>query len=272
MTRPHRTRAGAHFEVERVGSDLLTVGLVLLWAFPLAWAFWATLDQQGDDLSWLQVLDTYRQVLVSTPMMRWYLNSLITAGGVTVLVLGMSAACGYAISQIDFVGRRVLWWVILASFMIPIQALIVNHFFLMHSWKLINTWLGVILPQLIAPIAVIVYKQFFDSVPAELREAAVIDGAGEWEIFLRIFLPMNWGVTSALAIVVFIGSWNTFLWPFLAVTRPELMNVTVGAISIRWSSSDLTVALLAALPMALVYLILQRRVTDAVAMSAGIKE
>ena len=115
-----------------------------------------------------------------------------------------------------------LWYGILGSFMIPVQALIVNHFFLIYQWGLLNTWLGVILPQLIAPIAVIVYKQFFDSIPQELGEAAFLDGAKHWQIFLNIYLPMNWGVTVALAIIVFIGAWNAFLWPFLAVTKPEM--------------------------------------------------
>src|SRR3569833_751454 len=156
--------------------------------------------------------------------------------------------------------------------MIPVQALIVNHFLLMNQWKLIKTWLGVILPQLIAPVAVIVYKQFIDTVPKAFREAAQIDGARHWEIFLRIYLPLNWGVTAALGIIVFIGAWNAFLWPFLAITKPELMNVTVGATQIRdYGISELATALLTGLPIAVVYLLFQRRVTEAVMLSAGIK-
>ena len=200
----------------------------------------------------------------------------LDAGGLIVavltLVLAISAACGYAISQLEFTGKKLLWFVILASFMIPIQALIVNHFFLMNQWKLINTWLGVILPQLIAPIAVIVYKQFFDGVPKEFREAALIDGAKHWEIFFRIYLPLNWGITSALAIIIFIGAWNAFLWPFLVITKPELMNVTVGATQLgSYGVDGLAAALLTGLPIAIVYLLFQRRVTEAIMLSAGIK-
>ena len=94
----------------------------------------------------------------------------------------ISATCGYAMSQLKFRGRRALWFMILASFMIPIQALIVSHFFLMLRFGLIDTWLGVILPQLIAPVAVIGYKQFFDQMPREFREAAMIDGAPHRQI------------------------------------------------------------------------------------------
>ena len=172
---------------------ILTLALAAVWAFPLVWSIATTVVPRGPNGSILDVLSMYGQVLVGTQIGRWYLNSLITSGGVTLIVLAISSACGYAISQLDFTGRKILWLVILASFMIPVQALIINHFFLMNQWHLINTWLGVILPQLIAPIAVIVYKQFFDSVPKELREAALIDGAQHWEIFLRIYLPLNWG-------------------------------------------------------------------------------
>jgi multiple sugar transport system permease protein len=252
-----------------LAASVLTLGLTLVWAFPLLWSFVATVVPRETPLQFVQI---YGQVLFESELGRWYINSIVTSGGVTVIVLAISAGCGYAISQVDFTGRKVLWFVILASFMIPIQALIVNHFFLMHSWKLINTWLGVILPQLIAPVAVIVYKQFFDSIPKEFREAALIDGAKEWEIFLRIFLPLNWGITAALAIIIFIGAWNAFLWPFLAVTKPELMNVTVGATQLgSWGIDGLAAALLTGLPIAIVYLLFQRKVSEAMMLSAGIK-
>ena len=252
--------------------SLLALALAVVWAFPLVWSFAATVVPRGAGASVFDMLAIYGQVLTTTKIGSWYLNSLITSGGVTVLVLAISSACGYAISQLDFTGRKLLWAIILASFMIPVQALIINHFFLMNQWHLVNTWLGVILPQLIAPVAVIVYKQFFDSLPRELREAAVIDGARHWEIFLRIYLPLNWGVTAALGIIVFIGAWNAFLWPFLVITKPELMNVTVGATEIRYGGlNELATALLTGLPVAVVYLLFQRRVTEAVMLSAGIK-
>jgi multiple sugar transport system permease protein len=143
----------------------------------------------------------------------------------------------------------------------------------MNSFGLINTWLGVILPQLIAPIGVIVYKGFFDQLPRDFREAARIDGASHWQILFRIFLPMNWSVTASLAIITFIGAWNTFLWPFLVVTRDDMKNVSVGIGTLGDSAGlgYLAAAVLAGLPAAVVYLIFQRRVTQAIVMSAGIK-
>ena len=125
-------------------------------------------------------------------------------------------------------------------------------------------------------MTVIIYKQFFDSVPKDFREAAVIDGASEFQLLFRIYLPMNWGVTTALAIITFIAAWNLFLWPFLAVSSEDKMNITVGITQVHDAfgvsyGRDLAVAMLAAMPVAVIYLIFQRRVTQAIMLSAGIK-
>ena len=263
--------------IDRGGLILSVVALIgaIVWAFPLYWTLGETLVGTPTDgpSSPADAIALYRHILFETDLGRWYLNSIITSAGVTVLVIAISATCGYAISQINFRGRRALWFLILASFMIPIQALIVSHFFLMYRFGLINRWLGVILPQLIAPVAVIIYKQFFDQMPREYREAARIDGASHAQILFRVFLPMNWGVTAALAIITFIGAWNAFLWPFLAVTKSPMMNVSVvmGANFTELGVSYLAASVLAGLPVAVVYLIFQRRVTQAIVLSAGIK-
>lgn len=92
--------------------------------------------------------------------------------------------------------------------MVPSQALVVSQFVLMYRFGLINSWGGIILPQLIVPVVVIVYKQFFDSVPKELREAAKLDGCGDFQILFRLYLPLNWGITTALAIITYIMAQN----------------------------------------------------------------
>ncbi len=280
---PRRQRAIKTLDVVGLIATIVTVLGAIFWAFPLYWGLVTTFKveneivQPGIDF-WPRhfTLEAYTHVLFNTKIGTWYINSLVTALGTTIIVVFMSAAAGYAISQLRFPGRRVLWWIILASFMVPIPALIVNHYVLMASFKLINTWLGVILPQLIAPVTVIIYKQFFDSVPREFREAAKIDGASELQLFFRLYLPMNWGITTALAIITFIGAWNNFLWPFLAVTKEQMMNVTVGitqvtdAFGVKYAR-DLGSAMLAGLPVAILYLIFQRRVTQAIMLTAGIK-
>jgi multiple sugar transport system permease protein len=271
------------FDVVGLLVTLGTLLLAVLWAFPLYWALVTTFKPESDVVKaglnlWPEhfTLENYGHVLFDTKIGLWYVNSLLTAGATTIIVVISAAGAGYAISQLNFPGRRLFWWMILASFMVPIQALIVNQFVLMAQVHLVNTLTAVVAPQLIAPVAVIIYKQFFDSVPRDFREAAVIDGAGEFQLFFRVYLPMNWGVTTALAIIVFIGAWNNFLWPFLAVTEQEKMNVTVGitqvfdAFGVKYAR-ELATAMLAALPVAAIYLIFQRRVTQAIMLTAGIK-
>jgi len=193
--RLNRLRA---FDLVGLLVTLGTLFLAVVWAFPLYWALVTTFKPESEVVQaglhlWPEhfTLENYGHVLFDTKIGIWYVNSLVTAGATTVIVVIMSAGAGYAISQLNFPGRRLFWWTILASFMVPFQALIVNQFVLMAQAHLVNTLAAVVAPQLIAPVAVIIYKQFFDSVPRDFREAAVIDGAGEFQLFFRVYLPMN---------------------------------------------------------------------------------
>lgn len=262
---------------------ILTLLAALLWAFPLYWGVISSLKPEHEVVRpfielWPDNLtfEHYVHALTATQIGRWYVNSIAVAVGVTVITIVSSMLCGYALSQLRFPGRKLLWWLILASFMVPTQALIINHFVLVANLGLLNTWAGIMLPQLIHPVIIIVYKQFFDQVPQDFREAAVMDNAGEFRILFKVYLPMNWGVTTALSIVCFIWTWNAFLWPFLSVTRTEMMTITVGITQVSdafgvYYARELAAAVLAGLPVALAYLIFQRKVTEAITLSAGIK-
>ena len=264
-------------------ATVLTVVLALIWAFPIYWGIVTSLKPEDEVVRpvielWPENLtfEHYFNALFTTQIGIWYLNSVAVAIGVTVITIISSMLCGYVISQLNFPGRRLLWWLILASFMVPTQTLIINHFELIAGLGLLNTWTGMILPQLIHPVIIIVYKQFFDNVPKDFREAAVMDNASELRILLKVFVPMNWGITTALAIVIFIWTWNAFLWPFLAVTQSEMMTVPVGITQVNdnfgvYYARQLAAAILAGLPVALTYLIFQRQVTQAITLSAGIK-
>ena len=262
---------------------LLTLICALIWFFPIYWAILTSIRTDEEAVKagfslWPDepTLGGYLYVIQHSNIARWYFNSTLTSVAITVLVVFTAACSGYAISQLRFPGRTALWWTILASFMVPVQGLIVNHFVIIAGVNLLNTYAGIILPMLISPVTVIVYKQFFDGLPKEFREAAVMDGANEFQLLFRIFIPMNWGVTTALAIITFIGAWNAFLWPFLATKTEDMMTVTVGITEVQDAfgvayARVLAGAVMAGLPVALAYLLFQRRVTQAVALSAGIK-
>ncbi|UJW87415.1 carbohydrate ABC transporter permease [Devosia sp. SL43] len=279
------TRGRRDRPLDLIGIVLTAITLIVALAsfFPIYWAIITSVKPDGDIISGDNALipgrlsfDSYIHIWNNTNIATWYVNSFVTSILITALVIVSSAGCAYALSQLDFPGRRIIYVLILACFMVPMQALIVNHFVLMAQFKLLNTWAGIILPQLIVPVVIIVYKQFFDSVPKEFREAAQMDSAGHFKILFRIYLPMNWGVTAALAIITFIGAWNSFLWPFLAATGEATMTVPVGITQVKDAygivfGKLMASAVVAGLPVAIVYLIFQRRVTQAIMLSAGVK-
>ncbi|HLP69486.1 MAG TPA: carbohydrate ABC transporter permease [Rhizobium sp.] len=268
--------------LENLVLTVFTFSAALVWIFPLYWSFVTSIRSEENVVGNASLLpdefrlSAYVDAIFNTKLMVWYFNSVGTAMIVTVTVLVISMLCAYALSQIRFPGRRLLYGVVLASFMVPTQALLVNQFILMKNLNLINTWAGIILPQLITPVVIIVYKQFFDSVPKEMREAVVLDGGGEFTILFRIYLPLNWGITTAMAIVTFITVWNAFLWPFLVVTSEDMMTIPVGITQVNDAfgvayARLMAVAMLAALPVILAYVLFQRRVTEAIMISSGVK-
>jgi multiple sugar transport system permease protein len=261
---------------------ILTLVIACTWAFPIYWAIVTSIKPEQDVVNKTTLIpdvlnfSAYYYALFETKLSTWYLNSIVTSVTVTVVVILISVMCAYALSQIVFPGRRLLYGIILASSMVPSQALVISQFVLMHKLNLINTWGGIVLPQLIVPVVVIVYKQFFDSVPKELREAAKLDGCGEFQILFKLYLPLNWGITTALAIITYIMAWNAFLWPFLVTNSDDMMTITVGITQTRDAfgvkyARDMAVAILAAMPVAVAYLLFQKRVTQALMLSSGIK-
>jgi multiple sugar transport system permease protein len=277
-----QSRPPRRFSIGAALLTLLTVIAALIWFTPIYWAIVTSLRADQATVTEFTLwpseptLSGYIFGITNSKLPIWYLNSTITSVAITVIAVFTAASTGYAISQLHFPGRKLLWWIILASFMIPVPALIVNHFVIVARTGMLDTYPGIILPMLLTPVTVIVYKGFFDGLPKEFREAAVMDGANEYQLFYRVFLPMNWGVTTAMAIITFIGAWNAFLWPFLAVQSEEMMTVTVGITAVQDAfgvayGRVLSGAVMASLPVALAYLIFQKRVTQAIALSAGIK-
>ncbi|UQN08346.1 carbohydrate ABC transporter permease [Deinococcus sp. QL22] len=261
----------------------LTLLLAGAWVFPLYWAFVTSLKPENDTVAlpptlWPTTIDfsAYTYIFENSPVVRWYLNSVVSSLIITVLVLLLSMLCAYALSQINFRGRRWLYWLILAGFMIPFQASLIPLFILVNKLGLVNDSLGLILPQLAAPVAVVIYKQFFDQIPGELGDAARIDGASEARVLFSIFLPLNWSITFSLAIVTFIAAWNNFLWPFIVMNDTAKLTIPVGITQVQSAygvayAKTMATAVTAAVPTIFAYLIFQRRVTEGVMATAGLK-
>ncbi|GGX89902.1 sugar ABC transporter permease [Streptomyces minutiscleroticus] len=250
----------------------------VLWLLPLAWALLTAFKSEQDasdpvDWFWPKhgwTLDGFTTVVERGALPLWMLNSLLIAGAVTAVTVLVSAMAGYAFSRTLFAGRRGLFALTVAAVLVPPQMLIVPWFQQMLTLGIADTYAAVILPQTVAPVMVFILKKHFDSLPRELEEAARIDGAGHWRIFWSVLLPLSRPMLAAVAIFVFIGAWNNFLWPFVSTSDPALMTLPVGITSVKDAygvqyAQTMASAVLAALPLVAVFVFFQRHIVKSVA-------
>jgi multiple sugar transport system permease protein len=257
--------------------------LALLWAAPLLWALSTALRPELETVSsefhWLPqewTLDAFAKTLGAGNVVRWLFNSFVVALLVTAITMAISLMAAYAFSQLRFRGRSILFGVAMLAFLLPFEALLVPLFRTMNQLGLINSYAGIVLPQVVSPVVIYVFKQFFDEIPADFREAAVMDGAGPLRVLWSIYLPISGNIVWAMAIVTFIAAWNNFLWPFIIVTSNDMMTIPLGltqtydAFGVRYAQL-MAAALLGALPVALAYIAFQRRVTQGFLAASGLK-
>ncbi|MEU2923853.1 carbohydrate ABC transporter permease [Streptomyces sp. NPDC007251] len=252
--------------------------LALVWLLPMAWALLTAFKSEqdaSDPVHWLWprhglTFHGFSTVWDRGELPLWMLNSFLVAAAVTVITVLVSAMAGYAFSRTRFAGRRRLFALTVAAVVVPPQLLIVPWFQQMLSLHLVDTYAAVILPQTVAPVMVFILKKHFDSLPRELEEAARIDGAGHWRIFWSVLLPLSRPMLAAVAIFVFIGAWNNFLWPFVSTSDPDLMTLPVGITSVKDAygiqyAQSMASAVLAALPLVVVFMFFQRHIVKSVA-------
>ena len=262
------------------GSALL---LAFLWMAPLLWAFSTALRPEHETVSqvfrWLPqewTLEAFTRVLAAGNLPRWLFNSAFVALLVTVVTMAISLMAAYAFSQLRFRGRNLLFAAAMLAFLLPFEALLVPLFRTMNQLGLINSYAGVVLPQVVSPVVIYVFKQFFDAIPADFGEAAVMDGARPLRVLWSVYLPISGNIVWAMAIVTFIAAWNNFLWPFIIITSSDMMTVPLGltqtydAFGVRYAQL-MAAALLGAMPVALAYVVFQRRVTQGFLAASGLK-
>jgi multiple sugar transport system permease protein len=271
------------FSILGLVCTLFTVVMALAWIFPISWITITSLKSEDQTivvppsfLPWPPNFDSFVYVLQTSPFIRWYLNTIFVSVTVTFFSILFALMCGYALSQLEFPGRKVVYTSILVGFMLPFGALAVPLFMMLNHFKLVNTFAGLILPQIVVPLSVIVFKQFFDDVPRDFRDAARIDGASNWRILFRVYLPLNWNITWALSIVTFISTWNNFFWPLIITNSTPMLTIPVGMTQIQLAygvqfAEICATAVLASIPTAAAYILFQKRVTQGVMAVAGIK-
>jgi len=215
----------------------------------------------------------YVDVLVSGFFGRYFLNSVLIT---LVVVLGnllFSSMVGYAFARKEFPGKEFLFLLILGNIMIPAQVLMVPIFILMKHLHWLNTYWALTVPALAAPFNIFFMRQYISALPSSLEDAARIDGAGEFQIFFKIVLPLSKPALAVVGINTFMGSWNTFLYPFLLTNTPEMRTLPVGLalykslMGVDWvrlmAASSIT-----ALPVILTFLFFQRYIIEGLTASA----
>lgn len=251
--------------------------LAVLWVLPLAYAVATSLKPSGEEvrtpLQWIGstvTFEAYQKVWEAGDLPRWMFNTFYVSTVTTVLTVLLCAMAAYGFSRTEFRGRRVLFGLVLAGIMVPPQVLIAPLFAEMLALGLVDTYWGVILPQVAVPAMVFILVKFFEGVPRELEEAAFCDGAGRWRVFWTIVLPLSRPVLAAVAIFTFIQTWNNFLWPFLVTTDPDGMTLPVGLVNVQSSygvrySQVMASLVIAGLPLLVVFALFQRQIVRGVA-------
>lgn len=277
-----RTRRpiGRRFTVLTVLAFAVLLILAIGWLLPFLWAvataFKTETDAASGDPGWIgasgPTAQAFTAILSQGNVYLWAWNSLWTATAVTVITVTISALAAYAFSRLDFRGRKWLFVVVIAAIVVPPQVLIIPLFYEMLAFNLVDTHWGLILPQVVAPAMVFILKRFFDAIPVELEDAARVDGASRFRVFWSIVLPLSRPILASVAIFVFIGAWNNFLWPFLVINDTSLMTLPVGlqtvisAYGVQYAQV-MAQAVLAALPLIIVFLIFQKQIVKGVATS-----
>ncbi|MFC0473024.1 carbohydrate ABC transporter permease [Halalkalibacter kiskunsagensis] len=205
-----------------------------------------------------------------------YLNSgIVTTSSVTLSVCAALLG-GYAFSKGNFKGKKILFIMVLCTLMIPIEPRLIPLYKLFNSVGLLNTFWPLILPSIVSGFLIFLCKQFFDQLPDTLREAAQIDGAGEFKIFFKIYFPLAGPIAATMVILSFIWSWNDLMWPLVVLSNQELHTIPLYLASFSLengtSLGGLTMALatVSILPIVVVYLFLQRYIIQSIALS-GVK-
>lgn len=221
-------------------------------------------------------LANYRRVWQDLPFGTWLLNSVTITVIQTICNVFFASLAGFAFARLDFPGKNIIFSLLLASLMIPGIILLVPKFIILNEFHLINTYGGLILPGLVSVVNIFLMKQFFETIPKDLEEAALIDGCSYFRIFWQIFLPVSKPALAAVAIYTFQGSWNEFMWPVIVTTTRDMFTLPVGMaflkneFSVQWPLL-MAGTILISLPTIAIFLIFQRYFVQGVA-SAGLKE
>ena len=257
----------------------------IIWMIPAIWTISTSLRPElliHRDLGRLipeQItLENWTYLLTQSRLPRWFFNSIFISTTHTISQLVICSSAAYAFARINFLGRRFLYPLVLAGLMVPFQITFIPIYLLFSDLQWLNTYQALIIPGVASPLAVFLLTQFFKGIPVELEEAALLDGASRFGVFIRIILPLSIPVLTTLAIFAFLANWNSYLWPLIAATKPEIWTLPIGLakVSQAWGFVELygrnmAAAALSAAPIVIFVFAFQRKIISGIAVNSGIK-
>jgi multiple sugar transport system permease protein len=270
--------------IGRIVTYAVMILLALIFLIPTLWMLSTSLKPKAqlfqEPLRWIPQtwsLESYQKIFdnPAVPIARWFGNSLIVGTSVTVLILVIDSLAAYAYARMEFRGKNFLFGLLISTLFLPGMMFLVPNFLTINSLHLLNNYLGVILPGLAGVFGVFFLRQFFESIPKELEEAATIDGANVFQIFFQIVLPLAKPALATLAVITFLASWNDFLWPLLILQQADMLTLPPGLRTLQGAYTSeygqmMAGAVIAAVPVLVLYILLQKYIVQSVA-STGIK-
>ena len=260
---------------------LVMVPLAIVWLFPL-WMMvvFSTMPDSGIFSPEIQLipsthfLENFRALEADTGFLRTLFNSVFVAVIYTVLSVMLTSMAGWALVRYRFRGRGVVLGVILATLTLPYFVVVIPQFIMVaRDFGLSNTWIALIVPPLFNSLGVLFMRQSFSLMPQDLFDAAQVEGVSEWKIFTRVAMPMARPTIAALSIILFLASWNNYLWPLLVASDPSMMTAPValgsliGFTRVSWGGI-MTGAVLLTVPMLVVFVALQRHFMSGITAGA----
>ena len=271
------------FTPSKIIAYLLLLALLFLVLYPYVWMVVTSFKYDADIVTFpprlfadRYTLDAYRDIWTRIPFLLYYRNTLIFAGGVTIISLFFDSMAGYAFARLKFKGRNTLFALVLATLMIPFQVIMIPLFAQLFYMGLINTLAGLLLPRAANAFGIFMMRQFFVSLPKGLEEAARIDGCSEFKIYFKVMLPLCKPAILSLGIFHFMFNWNDLLYPLILTTDANLRTLPAGlALFMGAHVIEYAVlmagAVLSLLPILIAYIFAQKYFIKGIAMT-GLKE
>jgi len=278
---PARLRGMRSASVGRIGVHAVLLAASLVSVFPLVWMVFGSFKTYKDLVSskallpQVWTLDNYEQILTRVNFLDAFRNSVVVAVTVTVSIVITSSALGYIFAKYRFWGKEALFAVLLATMMVPGTVTMVPLYISIARMGLVNRLLGIIVTGLWSTFGIFLMRQFMESIPSELLDAARIDGASEWRIFVTVVAPMATAPMGALAVFTFLGNWNSLLWPLIILSSPERQTLPLvlnSLKSIYWTRYELWAAgsMMTAVPVLTMYAFASRFFIRGISMT-GLK-